>query len=136
MRNAGLLNLCLISIIALSACGGQRQFSDADVEQAIADVNVIDESNLNEVMLTVADPNEAVSYFQRASAANPDRIDLRRGLAKSLVFGMIIALIGVSSGFSVKGGAEGVGRATTQSVVMAISWIVIADMVFTFFLNR
>ncbi|MEM9532204.1 MAG: ABC transporter permease [Pseudomonadota bacterium] len=62
--------------------------------------------------------------------------DILQGLAKSVVFGMIIALIGVSAGFSVKGGAEGVGRATTQAVVMAISWIVIADMVFTFFLNR
>ena len=59
--------------------------SDEEVEQAIKDVNVIDESNLNDVMLTVADPNEAVSYFQRTIADNPDRIDLRRGLAASLV---------------------------------------------------
>ena len=59
--------------------------TDAEVEQAIKDVNVIDESNLNEVMLSVADPNEAVTYFQRTIAQNPDRIDLRRGLAKSLV---------------------------------------------------
>lgn len=59
--------------------------SDAEVEQALRDVNVIDESNLNEVMLQVADPNEAVTYFQRTIAQNPDRIDLRRGLAKSLV---------------------------------------------------
>ncbi|MCW8955585.1 MAG: ABC transporter permease, partial [Gammaproteobacteria bacterium] len=36
----------------------------------------------------------------------------------------------------VKGGAEGVGRATTRSVVLAISFIVIADMIFTFFLTR
>ncbi|MEM7753132.1 MAG: hypothetical protein AAF230_06945 [Pseudomonadota bacterium] len=59
--------------------------SDAEVEQAIKDVNVIDESNLNEVMLSVADPNEAVTYFERTIAQNPDRIDLHRGLAKSLV---------------------------------------------------
>ena len=59
--------------------------SDEHVDQAIKDVNVIDETNLNDVMLTVADPNEAVTYFQRTSAANPDRIDLRRGLAISLV---------------------------------------------------
>jgi Flp pilus assembly protein TadD len=36
-------------------------------------------------MLTVGDPNEAVKYFQRTSAQNPDRIDLMRGLALSLV---------------------------------------------------
>jgi phospholipid/cholesterol/gamma-HCH transport system permease protein len=64
------------------------------------------------------------------------RNDIMQGLQKSLVFGVIIAVVGVSSGFSVVGGAEGVGRATTRSVVTAISWIVIADMVFTFFQNR
>ena len=62
--------------------------------------------------------------------------DVLQGLWKSIVFGMLIALIGVGSGFSVKGGAEGVGRATTNAVVLAISGIVIADMIFTFFLNR
>ena len=51
-------------------------------------------------------------------------------------FLVIIALVGVSSGFTVSGGAEGVGRATTRAVVMSISWLVIADMVFTYFLNR
>ncbi|MEO0944278.1 MAG: tetratricopeptide repeat protein [Pseudomonadota bacterium] len=84
MRNIRLLTFCFGSVIALTACGPQ-QVTDEDVQQAIRDVNVIDESNLNEVLLNAADPNEAVSYFQRASASNPDRIDLRRGLAKSLV---------------------------------------------------
>ncbi len=62
--------------------------------------------------------------------------DVTQGIWKALVFGVLIALVGVGSGFTVKGGAEGVGRATTQAVVLAISSIVIADMVFTFFLNR
>ncbi len=83
MRYAGLLTLCMGSIFALSAC--ERGMSDAEVEQAVKDVNVIDESNLNDVMLTVADPNEAVAYFERTVAENPGRIDLRRGLAKSQV---------------------------------------------------
>lgn len=83
MRYAGLLTLCLGSVIALSAC--QRGMTDEEVEQAVKDVNVIDESNLNDVMLSVADPNEAVAYFERTIANNPDRIDLRRGLAKSLI---------------------------------------------------
>jgi Flp pilus assembly protein TadD len=59
--------------------------SDAEVEQALKDVNVIDDTNLNEVMLSVANPNEAVAYFERTIAQYPNRIDLRRGLAKSLV---------------------------------------------------
>ncbi|MBZ0171491.1 MAG: ABC transporter permease, partial [Phycisphaerales bacterium] len=62
--------------------------------------------------------------------------DIVQGLTKSLVFALIITVVGISNGFSVAGGAEGVGRATTRSVVMAISYIVIADMVFTYFLNR
>jgi phospholipid/cholesterol/gamma-HCH transport system permease protein len=62
--------------------------------------------------------------------------DIMQGLQKSLVFAVIIAVVGVSSGFGVVGGAEGVGRATTRAVVSAISWIVIADMVFTYFQNR
>lgn len=62
--------------------------------------------------------------------------DIRQGLIKSLVFAIIIVLVGLSNGFQVRGGAEGVGRATTRSVVMAISCIVFADMIFTFFLNR
>jgi phospholipid/cholesterol/gamma-HCH transport system permease protein len=62
--------------------------------------------------------------------------DLWQGLAKSGVFAVLITLIGVSTGFSVSGGAEGVGRATTRSVVLAICWIIVADMIFSFFLNR
>lgn len=62
--------------------------------------------------------------------------DLRQGLIKSVVFGAIIAVVGVSNGFQVGSGAAGVGRATTRSVVVATSFIVIADMIFTYFLNR
>ena len=62
--------------------------------------------------------------------------DIMQGLIKSLVFAVIIVMVGVVNGFSVQGGAEGVGKATTRSVVMAISCIVIADMLFTYFLNR
>lgn len=62
--------------------------------------------------------------------------DIRQGLIKSIVFATIIVLVGLSNGFQVRGGAEGVGKATTRSVVMSISCIVFADMIFTFFLNR
>ncbi|MDQ1362363.1 MAG: phospholipid/cholesterol/gamma-HCH transport system permease protein [Pseudomonadota bacterium] len=62
--------------------------------------------------------------------------DIAQGMIKSAVFAVIIALVGVSNGFQVKGGAEGVGRATTRSVVMSVSFIVIADMIFTFFMTR
>ena len=82
MRHSIRILIPFAGLVALAACD---QTGDAQVNRALQDVNVIDESNLNDVMLTVADPNEAVSYFQRATADNPDRIDLMRGLAKSLV---------------------------------------------------
>jgi Tfp pilus assembly protein PilF len=82
MRHPGYVVLCLGSAMVLSAC---QPSTDAQVERALKDVNVIDESNLNEVMLTVGDPNEAVAYFTRTIAEQPDRVDLKRGLAKSLV---------------------------------------------------
>ena len=62
--------------------------------------------------------------------------DVMQGLIKSIVFAAIITVIGISNGFQVTGGAEGVGKATTRSVVLAISYIVVADMLFTYFLNR
>ena len=67
----------------LSACAEQN--ANATVDRAFQDVNVVDESNLSDVMLTVADPNEAVNYFSRTAKENPERIDLQRGLAKSYV---------------------------------------------------
>jgi phospholipid/cholesterol/gamma-HCH transport system permease protein len=62
--------------------------------------------------------------------------DLLQGLGKSMLFALLIVLVSVINGFQVKGGAEGVGLATTRSVVMSISAIVIADMVVTFFITR
>ncbi|MEO9825242.1 MAG: tetratricopeptide repeat protein [Paracoccaceae bacterium] len=84
MRYARLTTVCLLgSVLTLTACN--REIDKAEIERSLADVNVIDETNLNDVMLTSADPNEAVVYFQNASAANPGRVDLKRGLAQSLV---------------------------------------------------
>ena len=83
MRHPVILALCLTGTVGLTAC--QNRQSDAEVQRALKSVNVIDESNLSDIMLTVGDPNEAVAYFKKSSDENPDRIDLKRGLAKSLV---------------------------------------------------
>lgn len=82
MRHPIIVSLCLTGAVALGAC---EKSSDADVERAVKGVNVIDESNLNDIMLSAADPKEAVAYFQRTAADNPDRIDVLRGLGTSLV---------------------------------------------------
>ncbi|MDU8910367.1 tetratricopeptide repeat protein [Aestuariicoccus sp. MJ-SS9] len=82
MRHPILVSLCVAGAFGLSACDST---TGEEVDRKFQDVNVVDETNLNEVMLTVGDPNEAVNYFRRAASQNPDRIDLERGLATSLV---------------------------------------------------
>ena len=53
--------------------------------------------------------------------------DIWYGLVKSISFGFVIALIGCSMGLSVRGGAEGVGRATTKAVVYGAAMILVLD---------
>jgi phospholipid/cholesterol/gamma-HCH transport system permease protein len=62
--------------------------------------------------------------------------DVLHGVGKSLLFAILIALIGVINGASVTGGAEGVGKVTTRAVVQAISAIIITDMLFAFMATR
>ncbi|UCC94538.1 MAG: ABC transporter permease [Candidatus Omnitrophota bacterium] len=57
--------------------------------------------------------------------------DIYTGLTKSFVFAIIIALIGCYEGLNTRGGAEGVGRATTRSVVISFILIILADCVLT-----
>lgn len=70
----------LLLLLALCACGGDRQ-----AKKALEAAGEIDRNNMADIMQTVADPREAVSYFTRVITEQPDRIDLQRGLAKSLV---------------------------------------------------
>ena len=83
MRHPILLAVCIAGVTAVAGCG--EKDANATVERAFKDVNVVDESNLSDVMLTVADPNEAGNYFRRATTEKPERLDLQRGLAQSLV---------------------------------------------------
>ena len=62
--------------------------------------------------------------------------DLLHGVGKSFIFAVLITLVGVVNGAGVEGGAEGVGRATTRSVVQAITAIIITDMLFVFVVTR
>lgn len=57
--------------------------------------------------------------------------DLFTGLFKTIFFGMIIALVSCYEGFNVEGGAEGVGQATTRSVVITFIMIIACDCFFT-----
>ncbi|MFZ4537772.1 MlaE family ABC transporter permease [Propionivibrio sp.] len=62
--------------------------------------------------------------------------DVLHGVLKSFIFAVIITLIGAANGFNVSAGAEGVGQATTRSVVLGSIGIILADMVFTFLTSR
>jgi len=57
--------------------------------------------------------------------------DFLTGLVKAGVFGVLISLIACWEGLSVSGGAEGVGRATTQTVVKSIVALIATDCLFT-----
>jgi phospholipid/cholesterol/gamma-HCH transport system permease protein len=58
-------------------------------------------------------------------------VDFVTGVAKGTVFGLLIGVIACLNGLKVAGGAAGVGRATTGTVVQCIVAIVIADLAFT-----
>ncbi len=55
--------------------------------------------------------------------------DVLHGLGKSAIYAVEIAVIGVVNGAGVRGGAEGVGKATTRAVVQSISAIIITAMI-------
>ena len=59
--------------------------------------------------------------------------DVVTGLVKSVVFGLLIGIIGVYRGFAVRGGPESVGRATTSAVVTSIIACIVANACFTAF---
>lgn len=57
--------------------------------------------------------------------------DIYTGLSKSFVFAVIITMVGAYQGFRTRGGAVGVGRATTISVVTSFILVIIADAILT-----
>ncbi len=61
-------------------------------------------------------------------------MDFVVGLSKTMVFGWVVVFTAGYKGFSVEKGAEGVGIATTQSVVVSISLIILLDCIFALIL--
>ncbi len=58
--------------------------------------------------------------------------DIAQGLIKPFVFALLIASVGCHYGMETSGGTQGVGRATTQAVVVSSVWIIIM----TFFIGK
>jgi phospholipid/cholesterol/gamma-HCH transport system permease protein len=60
--------------------------------------------------------------------------DVVQGLVKPIVFGFIIATIGCYYGMNTRGGTQGVGRSTTQAVVVSSVLIIAVDFVISRFM--
>lgn len=73
---------------------------------------------------------EAEKYLTR-TLESLEQKDVLTGLLKAEAFGVLVSLIACHEGFRVTGGAEGVGRATTNAVVRSIVAIIVCDMAFT-----
>jgi phospholipid/cholesterol/gamma-HCH transport system permease protein len=56
-----------------------------------------------------------------------DPVDIWQGLIKSVVFGMMVTLIGCYQGYNASGGGKGVGQATTRAVVVSSVTILVLD---------
>jgi phospholipid/cholesterol/gamma-HCH transport system permease protein len=57
--------------------------------------------------------------------------DIYNGLVKAAVFGLILSVISCYKGYNTRGGAQGVGRATTEAVVLSSVTILISDYILT-----
>jgi phospholipid/cholesterol/gamma-HCH transport system permease protein len=73
---------------------------------------------------------DTAGYILRA-LGSADTWDLYSGVIKSFVFAWIVITIACNAGLHVEGGAEGVGRATTNSVVQALLAMLIANAILT-----
>ncbi len=77
------------------------------------------------------------SYTYWHSAQNMiDFTDFEKGLLKAAVFGLIVGIVAAYEGFRTEGGAEGVGRVTTQAVVTSIILIFAFNFALSFVLFR
>jgi phospholipid/cholesterol/gamma-HCH transport system permease protein len=67
--------------------------------------------------------NLTTSEYWNGAYRALDYQDIAEGLIKPFVFAMVISLVGCFYGLRTTGGTQGVGRATTQAVVVASVWI-------------
>ena len=81
-------------------------------------------------------PDELVALVTRAAALSLDVVgvmthlanaDVAQGMLKSIVFGLIVTLIGCYQGFNASGGGRGVGLGTTRAVGLSSVAILISD---------
>ncbi|MEK7752607.1 MAG: ABC transporter permease, partial [Acidobacteriota bacterium] len=79
------------------------------------------------LLLNLLTPTQYWTTSYRAIEYN----DVSQGLLKPFCFAIIIALVGCFYGMRTTGGTQGVGRATTQAVVVASIWVFVVNFVIT-----
>jgi len=79
----------------------------------------------------VLDFTPSIWLTQTLNAASVS--DLVEGMAKTLIFAVMIVLVGCHNGFRVSGGSRGVGLMTTRAVVMDIFFMIVIDIHFAAF---
>lgn len=90
-------------------------------------------AELGGALVSVGYLDISVMNFLRRSVEVTTSTDLLITYLKSTVFAWLIVVVGAHYGFRVRGGAEGVGRATTAAVVTSIFAVIIVDALFSLF---
>ena len=72
-----------------------------------------------------------VGAFWQQMQLSVDIDDIREGVLKSIVFGVVASLLAVWEGYNAMPTAEGVGRATTRTVVITAISVLILDFMIT-----
>jgi phospholipid/cholesterol/gamma-HCH transport system permease protein len=75
--------------------------------------------------VVIYDVDRAMFFENIAWIVEPN--DIAEGLQKAVVFGLILTSVGCYKGFNASGGAKGVGRATTEAVVISLVTILVVD---------
>ena len=87
---------------------------------------------LGGLVVGVASLDLTITGYLRETQGALDLWDIFSGLIKSAVFALVISLIACQQGLATTGGAQGVGRRTTSSVVSILFALIITDAGFTF----
>ncbi|MBT3666549.1 MAG: ABC transporter permease, partial [Opitutae bacterium] len=82
------------------------------------------------VVGTVVMDFSIIHYFEQTQVALIGMWEVYSGLLKSVVFGLIIGLVGCYKGLNSGNDSSSLGRAVTAAVVVAVTWIVISDALF------
>ena len=87
------------------------------------------------ILLTVYGLGAEAHYIWNQIKSNMIPYDYVQGLSKSLVFGLLIGLICCRRGLDTRGGAEGVGKATTEANVLSCITVLIMNFWLTMVLH-